>query len=46
MQNKTKLCLLILASAIIILSGCALQNEPEELQARPDLPQPWQSDAY
>jgi chromosome segregation ATPase len=46
MQKKTKYCLLILGIAVITVPGCALQNEPEELQARSDLPQSWQSDAF
>lgn len=46
MQERTKYYLLILGITMFIVPGCALQNEPEEIQAIPDLPQSWQSDAF
>ncbi len=46
MQKGTKYIVTILLSSILILPGCTFQNKHEEMQTRPDLPEPWQSDVF
>ena len=46
MQNKTKYYLLIIAAGMLMMPGCSQQKEQEELQANPDFPPTWQSDAF
>lgn len=46
MKNETKYYILILSLTMIIISGCANQGELEQTQARPEMSQSWQSDAF
>ena len=46
MSNKVKLYIFLLSSVLIITQGCAIQDGPDDLQARPDLPPSWQNDVF
>lgn len=37
---------LILLTAILLISGCGSQKEIEQVNTKPDLVEPWQSDAF
>ncbi|MBN1974884.1 MAG: hypothetical protein JW787_14685 [Sedimentisphaerales bacterium] len=46
MQNKIRYFNFIMTAAILIMSGCASQNEMKEANVNPDFPGPWQSDSF